>query len=198
MGGNNKPDIGKYFNLTSSGYLDGVRVWKWSAQLGEFGEEAPKRPSIFYAAQVVGSYLVIANNRDDFQSVMRGLKVKGTSQSVLAAIPDWEILGRHEIWAHRNLRRDGIIDEEAAGLSFVTPDVKALSFFVDFEKQDSFIRILSSDGKEEPRLTRAGDPPSLNHLSEGIWEAMIPFSENHNEYSPLLLVLDRFGFGVYI
>jgi hypothetical protein len=198
--GNNKQDIHKYFRRAATESLDGLQVWKWSAQLGEFGEDDASQPSTFYAVQIKRSYLLIANNRDDLRDVMRGLTSTENHEAILADIPDWDILSVHEVWGYRHIRRTGIFNEEVAGLSFVTPSIEVLSFFVDFKKKSSVVRILGSDMNRDtvPKINPAAEPPTFKWLAPGIWEAKIPFSENQAKYSPLLLILVRLGFGIHV
>lgn len=192
--------LSSYFGQTQLESLGGMQVWKWSAQLGEFGEEDARKPSVFYAAHVFGRYLLVANDPDDLIATAQQLSASNKSPEVAPTIPDWQILSAHKIWGYRRLPPAGTAGRSSCGLQDVTGDVKSLSFFVDFEKQESVVRILSSDesGSAAPRISPTGRAPAFKHVSAETWEARVPFSENETSDVPLLVIVSTFGFGLFV
>jgi hypothetical protein len=78
--------------------------------------------------------------------------------------------------------------------------VRALIFFVDFDKQENVARIFSSakNGDTPPRINQPGHAPVFKHMAEEIWETRIPFSEKENQDYPLFLIVGTLGFAVFL
>jgi hypothetical protein len=200
LGHNNNRDLSEYFRQAATESIAGVQVWEWSAQLGEFGEEDPTRPTTFYAAQIDGSYLLVANNRDDLQTAVSGLTTPENSRAILAGIPDWDIVSRHKIWGYRHLGDSRALKTEAEGMSLLTINAKTLMFFVDTDEKDCVIRIVSSDMGRNSALTELAAKmlPPFRHQGNGIWEVRFPFLENEEGHERLFLLSYLFGFGAYV
>jgi hypothetical protein len=91
-----------------------------------------------------------------------------------------------------------VINLDAAGMKYLTPDVISLSFFADVDKGESFIQVLSSDTsmKTIPRILpeSALNPPQPQ--GAGIWQTAIPLSNVDTGTYPLFRVFYCFGFGL--
>ncbi len=197
--GGSKHDLHEYFRRATTESLAGMQVWKWSAKLGEFGEENSQELSTFYAVQVADSYLVISNNPGDFRVIVSGLRAPENLGAILAGIPGWEAVSKHKIWGYRRFIQHGVVDPGAAGLPYVTKYAKAFSFFVDIQKREGVVLVVSSDMSENSALTKkpAAMLPPLKRLGGGIWEARFPFFKNGEGNDRLFLVMYLLGFGAY-
>jgi hypothetical protein len=192
-------DFRKYFHQEPALSVAGAPAWNWSAKLGEFGEEDP-RPSSFYATQIASSYLLVSNNLEDLQVTAKGLISSENPGRILAGIPDWELVRQHKVWGYRRYRYSGVVDREAAGMSFIPPGVEALIFFVDFEKKVGVIRLLSSDISEDTaaKISAGAKLPPLKPQGAGVWEARIPLAGDEESSDRLIQAMELFGFGAYV
>jgi len=192
-------DLYKRFPQSPAGSVAGASIWSWSAKLGEFGEDDP-RPSSFYATQIAGSYLLLSNNLEDLQATAKGLIWSENPETILTGIRDWEMVRQHEVWGYRRYRHTGVVDAEAAGMSWVTPGAEALVFFVDFEEKISVMRLSSSGRNEDAaaKMNATAKLPPLKPEGGGVWETRIPLTGDEGSFERLANVMDCFGFGVYV
>jgi hypothetical protein len=186
-------DLHKHFRQSPAASVAGAPVWKWSAKLGEYGEEDP-RPSLFYAAHIGVSYLLVSNSLED----LRDIATRISSKMTVPGIPDWEIICQHREWGYRRYRHSGVADRTAAGMSSVTPSAEALMFFVDFDKEVSLMRLLSIDEATAAKINAKAKLPPLKSQGKGVWETKIPFAGNEESFGRLAGVMWLFGFGAYV
>jgi hypothetical protein len=196
-----KPDhvksLGQYFSRSTIVEREGMQIWKWSARLGEFGEDDPKRSTTLYATQLGGVYALIANNIDDLLTTSKALKTAEDSPS--SPTIDRSSAIANEIWAFRKVDREVNRNMDASGLHGVSGNVAAITYFVDFEKADSVIRLLTLDSEHVSTPTIGIIAlPDFHYRGDRLWQAEVPFSWEAAHDDSSLRILDRFGFGLYL
>jgi hypothetical protein len=192
--GSEQPVIESDFRQTAKESIDGRQVWTMSMP----PYEGHPQQTEFYAAQIGSSYFVLTNDRQVFLEATRSLTSAESSTPQSITVSGWETFSTHKYWAYRLFRRSGVINLDAAGMKYLTPDVISLSFFADVDKGESFIQVLSSDTsmKTIPRILpeSALNPPQPQ--GAGIWQTAIPLSNVDTGTYPLFRVFYCFGFGL--
>ena len=197
---NGKFDLHDYFRQSSSGSIAGATIWNWSAKVGDFGEESPNKLSSFYVAQIASSYLLISNNLHDLQSSAKGLMAPDPPKMKSTGIGDWGDVIQHRIWCYRRYRHSGVVDQEAAGMSAVSRAAEALVFFVDSQQKTGLLRLISSNTNDDPsvKMNALSKLPPLKPQGSGVWETRIALSGDESSFNRLAVVMNFFGFGVYV
>jgi hypothetical protein len=194
-----KFSLREHFHQAPSASVGGSPVWEWSAKLGEFGEEDPTRASLFFAAQVGDSYLLVSNGFKELQVTAQNL-ASPKDPAMVVPIGDWKLISQHNLWGYRRYRHGGIVDPEAAGSHLVPESASALIFFVDLDKQVGALRLLSSP-KDEKIVAKLSEPmklPTFENRGSGVWESRIPLGANEESFYRLGAIMDLFGFGTYV
>ena len=191
-----QPDIEHDFDRAAKTSVDGRQVWMWP--VAPVKEDQAR----MYAAQVSGSYFVMANNLRDFRQAVEGLTSIESLTPAAIGVLGWKAFGTHEYWAYRMFRRNGNTESEmASGVGSVSQDVVAFAFFADLDKRESFIQVFSSDAtmKTEPKaFLPKSESDRLQPLGHGIWQARIPLSEDEVKNDSLFRVFYLLGFGLFV
>ena len=149
--GGQQPDLAADFRKAKSESIEGRQVWTWEMP----PYEGHPQPTEFYFTQVAGSYFVMANNRQDFQTVVHELTSPGSLKTAQAAIRGWTTFSAHKYWAYLALRRSGVADRAASGLTNLPPSVVALAFFTDVDARESYFSGLQLGRDGEDCTTRS-------------------------------------------
>ena len=191
-----KPNLGADFSRAFHITIDGRPVWTWTTPRST--EET--KTHTFYAAQVAGAYLVIANNRQDLRRVARALASAPNAKSEAIHVFGWKNFSAHPFWVYRQIRRRRVSSPDAAGLRGLSSDVVALTFFADVEKRESFLQVLSSDTtmKTAPKVIPDRGNDRLQPRGGGVWQAAIPLSKDEAGFDDLFRIFYRFGFSVLL
>jgi len=174
--------------------IDGRQVWTWKSTPSEESQSIR-----YYAAKVTNSFLVVANNREDFRMMAKTLS-SADSQSAGTRVSGWTLLSRYDYWAYRALRRGPGVDQEVAGIKELPQDVFAITFFADVGKREAFIQVSSSDKSmtTKPKVLPSTELNLLHPLRPGIWEATIPLSKDEAAFDALFQVFHFLGFGAVL
>ena len=191
-------DLSKYFSQWPSTSERGMPVWKWSANLGEFGEGDP-RPSTLYASQIGQSYLLFSNNLSELRAMGERLSSGKQDARILDGIRDWGLVSQHKLWGYRRYRHAGIVNRDASGMTGVTRGAEALMYFFDEEKKSSVLRLLSSPKDEGTAFNISSNiyMPRMKPVGAGAWETVFPLAGDEDTFERLAFVMGLFGFGVY-
>jgi len=189
-----EPDLRQDFAGASIQTIDEVPVWVWTVP----AEGGVTNAVTFYAAQVGGTYFVLANNRPDFQIVITSLSPAGNSAPAVPNVVGWETLSGADYWLYRSFRRAGVTSPDAAGINGLTPDVTTLIFYADAGDKQGFVQVLSSDitKNSAPNVLRKLAPDRFQPQGAGLWQATIQLSRGGADADTMLELLYRFGFGV--
>jgi hypothetical protein len=197
--GGAQPNVELNFRKAFYESIDGKQVWTWSKPDSGEGSKLSK----YYAAQVAGSYFVMANNRQDFQELANALISADTSKPPSISASGWNTFSAYHYWAYRLIRRSGVVSSDGDAIDpdvirGLRPDVNALAFFVDVDKRESFIQVFSSDTsmKTVPKILPNSELSRLQPQGAGIWQATIPLSKDEAGFAALIKIFYSFGFGV--
>jgi hypothetical protein len=191
-------DLRKQFHDRASGSVFGAPVLRWSASVGEYGEEDPTRPTSFFAAQILGSYLLVSNTLDQLRVTANGLN-SAKEPAILSQIRDWDLINKRSLWAYRRYLHNANADREASGISLVSPNAQALSFFVDFDEGTSVLRLSSAvDEKTPAAIAEKMKLPQFKHLGDGVWETRISLRGDEESAYRVGAILELLGFGTYV
>jgi hypothetical protein len=191
-----QPNIELDFRGVMHESIEGRQVWTWSLSPSEGDSERRK----LYAAQIDGSYLVLANNLQDFEEVVRGLTASASPMPARINGSDWETLSEHNYWVYRLIRRSGVISADAAGINGLAPDVIELMFLADVDTRRGFLRVFSSDKsmKTTPRVPLNAELNLLHPVGAGIWQTTVAMSKDETGYDTLFRVFYSLGFGAVL
>jgi len=187
------------FRRSAAGSAEGAAVWQWSAKLGEFGELDPK-PSTLYAAKVAQSYLLVSNNIEELQAVVKGLSSAEDVTKILGEFYDWEIVRQHEMWGYRRYRHDGVANLVAAGMDKVDQGARALTFQFEREKNNFILRVLVVPSEEGTiaKINATGLFGRMKSLGRGKWERVVGLGDDLETLERLASAMAMLGFGVYV
>jgi len=193
--------IDKYFNEAPIETFADSPIWKWKADLKEYGEEDP-RLSVLFATQIGSSYIVISNSSDGIKAAVDSLQSPATNSSDATWSRDGKLVSGHNVWAFRHYRHVGDGNRDAAGMSDVPPGAEALLYFIDEAKMSSTLMLIgtSSDTSASIHLGRGTSslPPLKPFLErKGCWETSFPLSGDSESNDRMLTVMGFFGFGIY-
>ena len=189
-----QPKLEQDFRQASYESIEGRKVWIWLVPSA--GKDS--RPIKFYAAQIAGSYFVIANNLQDFKEVANALTSTESSTSTPISVPGWKIFSSHKYWVYRSIRWSGATSASVTGLQDLTRDVIALTFFADIDRREAFILVFSSDRsmRKVPTVLPEAELYRLQPKEAGIWQATIPLSKDEEGSNTLFRVFYHFGFAI--
>ncbi len=192
--GGAQPNLEADFDKASEESIGGVEVWTWSVPQ----YEGSKRATEFYAAQVGGSYFVMANSRQEFLDATTTLATPVSSTSSSIHLPGWETVSTHDYWIYRIFRRSEVRSAEAAGTRNLAGDVTALTFFANPATREGFVRVLSDDTstKNAPNLFHKTDLNRFQSIGNGVWQQEMPLTKDEAGVDALFELFYRFGFGV--
>ena len=194
--------LAKYFRVPPVLSVAGMPIWSWSAKLGEFGED-DQRSSSLYATQVGQSYVLIANDPKELQTIAQHLASTDVDAHRLTEIREWASVSHHDMWGYRRYRHAGIVDPMAAGMADVTPTAENLIFFLNPAQKSAVLRLLASDESTAEKInaemvkTRITWSP-FRPTGAGAWETTISFSGDENSADRTFVVIGLFGFPVYL
>lgn len=173
---------------------NGRQVWTWS--LPPF--EGHPTSTDFYATNLDGLYFVMANDRRTFEEVAEKLTSAETSDTF--TLPNsasaWKTFSKHDYWAYRLFKRNGVKDTTAAGLTNATSNALALAFFTDSYQKESTIQVFTSD--KSPFAFLPSLPNPFQPSGVGVWKATIPLSNDESGKDALVEVLYYIGFGLFL
>lgn len=187
-----QPNVEPDFHHASLETMDGRRVWTWSIPPAE----GASQPGKFYAAQIAGSYLLMANDPQGFQAAAEALTSSQPSKPIQLRVPGWDTFSRYGYWADRPLRQDRVVKSSDAGID-VLRDVIAITFFADLGKRESFVRVVSSDKsmKTMPKLFPEFALMQLRSGDAGTWQAELHLSKEQVANDATFQVFSYLGFG---
>jgi hypothetical protein len=192
--------IRKYFsaNESPSDFASGAPVWHWSAKLNEFGRDDP-RPSSLYLAEISSWYLLLSNDLEELKQLATGLASDRNLQT-LDALQDWNSVKDRQFWGYRRYRHAGVANPVAAGMTEVTPNAEALTFFVDFDKKVGVLRLFSSatDEGAAAKINARAVLPRFSRVGPGVWETRSPLAGDDDSAERMFVVMNLFGFGIYL
>jgi hypothetical protein len=193
----NSIDIQRYFSQPVSSTVSG-RIWSWSANLQEFGENEP-RPSTLYVGETGQSYLLVSNNEEELQQL--AVRLRDTSDNifaVLAGLREWEEVGQHKFWGYRRYRHDRVVDKFAAGMTKVTPAMAELIVYAD-DGTTGILQLYCSTSDDSTSKSAATMMPLLMPRGSGIWQASVPLTDEEKESMKSLIPMTwLFGFGIVV
>jgi hypothetical protein len=194
LDGNKEPDLEHDFDKAKSELISGNQVWTWSAP----PYEGHPKPTYFYAAQVAQRYFVMTNSHDDFLPVVRALSTSDSLLPTSMNALNWETYASQKYWVFRSIGGGGLSADGSDTKEL--KEVIALTFYADADKNESFIRVLSSDKsmKSKPKVLPDSEMNRIEPQGAGIWQARIPLSAEGREDDPLFRVFSYFGFGVVL
>ena len=191
-----KPTVEAEFRYAAHISIDGMRAWTWTIPQTE--EET--KPTTFYAAQVAGSYLLLANTRQELQHAAKALTSAASAKPAPMSFFGWKTFSTHEYWMYRLFRGRRVIGADAAGMQDLPPEVVAITFFADLGKRESFLQVLSSDKtmKIAPKIFPGPATYVLQPQGAGAWQASIALSKDEAAFDALFGLFYRFGFGAIL
>jgi hypothetical protein len=120
----------------------------------------------------------------------------------IQSIRDWAVVSQHEEWAYRRYRHTTTLDQNAAGLSNVTPTADVLMFVFNRERKSGVLRLLASDDSTADRLNGSMEPslawPPLRPSGPGAWETTIPFTGDNPSGERTFVIVGLFGFASFL
>jgi hypothetical protein len=191
-----QPNVERYFPGATSESIEGRQVWTWSVP----PYEGYPKQTAFYAAQIADSYFVLANNLQDFEATTKALTASEGATTAFMGVPGWTDFSTQNYWLYRSIRRSGVVDLNAAGLSILTADESAIIFFADPGKRASTIRVLSVDPamKATPKVLPESERSRLQPLGAGVWQALLPLAADEPSFDAMFYLYYFFGFGVAV
>jgi len=183
------------FSKVKVALIDGRTVWTWSIP----PPEGYKTAINFYAAILTSSFLVVANDREDFREVANAL-AKGTAQAdLLVGRADLTALRAHAYWAYRSIRRAEGSDTLASGLSGLPVSAIGLQLFTEYDDGKLFFNVLVPDDRSGS--TPGGLPSSesirFQRARAGVWQAVIDLTTRQTT-SAVFQAMSYFGYGVFL
>jgi hypothetical protein len=184
------------FNGVSSEEIEGRRVWTWIVS----PSEAESAPSTYYATEVKGPFLVLANDLEDLKEVAKALESAGSSEQELRTVVSWEALRMHQYWVCRSFRRTGATGPERSEPKSPQPDLNAMALFADPGKTEAYLRVFTSNTntKAVPRVLPDSELNLLNPDGFGNWRATIHLTNDALGYRTLFQIFDALGFGAIL
>jgi len=180
----------------------GPPVWKWSADLGEFGD-GDARSSSLYATQTAQSYILVSNSLEELKAVSNQLTSADNDARVLEGIHEWKNVNAHEFWGYRKYKHGEprSTDRVFFGSSDpIRPEAEALILYVDVKKQTGLLRLVNSSADDTTakniNATRRITPLKL--IGPKVWEAVFPLDEVGPFPESASWVLWLFGWGVLV
>jgi hypothetical protein len=152
--------------------------------------------TVFYAAQIAGSYVLISNNADDLGAISAKLSATNAALN-LGGIRDWAALNQHEVWGYRRYRHTEE-NKTAAGTSEVTLDAQALAFFADPKQKSGVLRLFSPTSTTADKMNATGIVLPFKSGGSGVWETKIPLTGDPKMSEQMFAAMRWFGFGVYV
>jgi hypothetical protein len=184
----------------------GLRIWNWSATLGEFGDGLPDKfevrdqLSTLYATQIKQSYLLVSNDLKVLEALAQRLtSSNGNSQGVVG-FHDWGELLQHEMWGYRRYRLSDTHNKMAAGVEDVPARADGLVFFLEAQHQIVAVRLILKDPSAESAAAAMYSRyqlPSPTPAGEGVWETRIRLSDTKESFAQTFGIIGLFGFAVY-
>jgi hypothetical protein len=174
--------------------IGGRQVWTWSVP----PYEGYSRPTIFYAAQIGREYLLVTNNKRDFETTAKALASALDSKPSIIGLPGWETFSTYKYWIHRSVQRSGSISPDASGIKSMGEDVVGLTFFADLDLKESYLQVFSSNSnmKVAPQILSGTEIRGFQASGAGVWKTSISLSKNTVGDDPLLNVFFLMGFGI--
>ena len=190
--GGAKPNMEPGFRNASKTLISGRTVWTWPVPWGE-GEGSER----WFAVQLTDSYFVISNDRKAFEETLNALVSKADSNPKPIRAVGWESLRTQEYWAYRSFRSGSASNPRWDPDGTITPDIIALTFYVDNNKKEGRTQIFSSDThvRHAPAIFPDTDPIKLQSQGAGVWGATIPLPNRGDDLDE---VVSRFGFAVIV
>jgi hypothetical protein len=181
----NKLNLQAYFKGPVAS-VAGAAIWKWSAELNEFGENDHRATSL-YMTEVRSTYLLISNDIEDVEglsAVLQGPDEGGIK--ILATIREWRETSQHEFWGYRKYRHIRISNRNAAGMTKVTSGAEALIIYSDRPHKSGVLRLLTipEDGTAT-NLNSDKQMPPLVLRAPGIWQSSVPLRFEDADQSAL-------------
>jgi hypothetical protein len=194
--GGAQSDMEASFSQAQRETIGGRQAWLWTIPASE---ENPEQRT-FYAAQLPGWYLLMCNNRPDFEKVAKSLSAKDAPITSQINALGWKTFSAYNYWVYRSVRRIGGDNPSVSGLAQLTPDVTSLAFFADIDRRQGFIRVFGSETqtKTAPKIL----PESRRQLfisdTSGVWRAEIPLARDEESFDSVFYVFNTFGFGAVL
>jgi hypothetical protein len=167
-------------------------IWKWVTKPTESAREG----QTFYATQLGRSYLILSNNLSDVRTVAKKLAL-----AEAPSVPEFDNsagISKKDFWVYRRYDASPRDDQNAAGLTDVTPSAHALSFSVESDSKSSVLRLIASDGGTAERLNATGKLPALRPVTLNTWQTTISLNDEKDVVEPMLTIMWLFGFGAYL
>lgn len=189
-------DLASVVGKPTSEQWEGWPVWRWTAKLGEFGEQ-DDRPSTLVALQM-WPYVLISNDPDSIFANAAALKRK-TPPAVLNTLREWKDVAQRKYWVYRRFRFD-TPHAMAAGLTGIRKDAESLVLFYDSAPPLAKVRLTSRDpvAKRPESLDEYGALPPLTPVSDRAWEGQLPLSPGSTQFEAWFIVFGHLGFVVYL
>jgi len=181
-------NLERLFGKPEQGSVGDRPVWRWSAQLEEFGE-SDSRPSVFFATADKDQVL-ICNDGDTLAAMLRRLRdPRATDAS--------ERFGNVSpvFWAHRKYRHNTTA-REAAALTDISPWTESLTLAVDDKAKYAVLHLTSPQGAHD--LPLGPDPFSFRPIDSRTIAATIVLSGEDGSLEKLSIALYLLGFGIYV
>lgn len=193
-------ELSKYLNKSFIVSATGPPIWKWKADLGEFGEQDP-RPSSLYATQIAQKYILISNNLDEIKNVSERV-VSYTNEAAPLGIREWEDIKQHAFWGYRKYRngQPSVASKIFAGTKGIAADAEALILYVDRKHESGVLRLLVSgvQSATAKNLNELMLKPPLKPVGPREWETTLPLEDQGRLSEISLQVLWLFGLGVAV
>jgi hypothetical protein len=178
-------NLDPFFRKASTVAVLGRPAWTWTAD----PYEGHPDKTTFYSEQT-GSYLVVSNNRKDFEAVIAGL----ASDEDPELPPAWEAMSAHPYWLYRavNSKGNNQLDLGSIVSILVTTDladgpsggdfgVRVVDGDITMQRKPQFV-----PKPDQDKFVAAGPP--------GVWEVTLPLSlEEHNGTLEMLVAWTGFG-----
>jgi hypothetical protein len=194
-------DFSRFFKKASA-MAPGPPVWRWSADLGEFGDR-DARSSSLYATQIVQSYILVSNSLEELKGVSAQLSSSDNDARVIQGIHEWNAFNAREFWGYRQFKHGEprATDRVFFGNSDpIGAEADALILYVDVKKQTGLLRLVSSTSDDTTakniNATRRITP--LKRMVPKVWEAVFPLDEVGQFPESASWVLWLFGCGVLV
>ena len=190
-------DLARLLGKPASERLEGVPVWRWTAKLGEFGEQ-DQRASTLVAIQMK-PYVLVSNDPEAIFATARALQ-RNTGTATLKTLSEWKDVAPLQYWVYRRIRFDAA-DPAAAGIRDLRKDTESLVLFYEPKSASTTVRLTSRDpvAKAPASLEAHGRVPLLLPISPRSWEAQLPRVTRHTKFEDAwAIVFGRLGFAIAV
>lgn len=188
-------DLARVLDKPPTERWEGMPVWRWSAQLSEFGD-GNDRPSTIIALQMP-PYVLVSNDPDNVFANARSLQTGSNDE--LQKLTEWRDVGSHQYWMFRRLRFD-VPDLNATGLDRVRRDLKSFVLFHDRGHPAATLRVVARNPTTEAAepLNHSGLLPALKPITPTTWEGQLPLTVGSGQSDAWFVAMFFFGLGVYV